>query len=442
VKVLFITYDFPPDSMGARRVEKFCEYLPDFRWEPLVLTVKAKRGVRDDTHSLEKLKSRGVKIFRSGSADPYRVSYVIKSMFGGGKGKKGGGAPPRQTGGFKKKIASFFRRWFFIPDDKCLWIPFAVMKGLKIIKREKPDIIITTSYPSSAHIVGLILNKLKKITWVTDFRDGWMENPVFYTPPTPVHRFIQERLEKKVAEKADLIIGVTKPITHYFALLSYEKEKCLTITNGYDPADFAGKEPLRAVPQEKFALLYSGTLFEPRSPEPLLEALRILLIDKPHLRNDVRLIFLSILSQKDLELIQQQGLKDIVKVVGYVPHDQCLRYQKGAEVLVQIISPHENAEIMMTQKVFEYLGAGRPILAIVPPGPCRDLVESVEAGRTVLNNDIIAIKNAIADFISEWCKRGLEGVPPEKITQFTRRKLTEQLAFALYRLYRKRMDNE
>ena len=426
--------------MGVRRVIKFCKYLPEYKWDPIVLTVKNKRGIQHKDGTIEDLEKRGVSIYRSGSADPYRLCQILKGCIPGkGTNKE---RQTSQAGKKTKRISRFLREWLFIPDDKCLWIPFAVAKGLRIIKKEKPELIMTTSYPSSAHVVGFILKKLTGLPLVTDFRDGWLQNPVFYRCPTPLHKAIQSFLEKRVAENADLIIGVTDPITDYFVQLTYAGEKCMTITNGYDPEDFQNQEPLRSEPPTKFVVLYSGTLFAPRSPEYLLRALKEIIDAKPHLKSQIRLAFLSVLDQEDLKLIEDLKLGEIVHCLGFVSYSECIGYQKGADVLALMISPQENAEIMMTQKVFEYLGSNRPILAMVPPGPCHNLLTSLGSGKTVLYDDIPAIKGAIIDFVSAWCKHRLTGAPPEKISQFTRKKLTEQLAFALYRLQRGRMKND
>ncbi|MCD6385341.1 hypothetical protein J7M23_06145 [Candidatus Sumerlaeota bacterium] len=439
--LLIITYDFPPDVMGVRRIVKFCEYLPEYKWTPLVLTVKAKRGIRFEDSRVENLSQKGVKIFRSGSADPYRISFLLRSLFQPGRRKR---LTPhlRQTGGLKKKIARWLREWLFIPDDRVLWVPFAVLKGLRIIRKEKPAVILSTSFPSSAHLVGLILKKLTKRYWVADFRDGWLQNPVFYKTPTPIHHALQSALERMVAEYADLIIGVTEPITRYFALRSYDKTKCITITNGFDPEDFKAVEPRRPEPSDKFVLLYSGTLFEPRTAEPLLKAIKLLLDERPGLREGISLSLLSALSDRDLDLIKQLSLERIVRLVGFLPYHECIAYQKGADVLVLIISPEENPSIMMTQKVFEYLASGRPILGIVSDGPCKELINSLSAGKTANYDDIPEIKNAITEFFGEWCKGKLTGVSPEKIQQFSRRALTEKLALELFKRFGKSERSE
>lgn len=440
-KVLFITYDFPPDAMGVRRVVKFCEYLPDFRWMPIVLTVKARRGIQINDSVLDALDEKGIKVFRCGSADPYRMSYKIKKMLFMGK-KTTSPQEIQQSSGIVKRISSSARRWLFIPDDRNLWVPFAVRKGLSIIKKEKPDVIITTSYPSSTHLVGLMLKKLTNIPWVADFRDGWLQNTVFYNPPTSIHRGIQTWLEKMVAENADMIISVCEPITEYFALLTYDKEKCMTITNGYDPEDFKRVEPRSIDASGKCVFLYTGTLFAPRGPEPLFRALKLLLQQKRHLVDKIRLVFLSVLSEKDFELIRRLRLQKIVSVEGLKSYQECIAYQKGADILVLIIHPDENPEIMMTQKVFEYLASKKPILAIAPPGACSQLIQSLNAGVCVPYDNVDAIKDAIADLFGDWCKGSLQGVTPAMLQQFSRRTLAERLAFALYRVLRSREENE
>ncbi len=431
-KVLFITYDFPPESTGMRRVAKFCQYLPEFGWLPVVLTVKPKRAIRFDDGALEMLKQKGVKIYRSGSADPYRLSYLLKRMIR--SSPRGESTPSRQRTGYKRGFTRWIRRWLFVPDDRALWIPFAVRKGRRIIKREKPDVIFSTSFPSSAHLVGLKLKQKTGVKWVADFRDGWLQNPVFYKPPTRLHERLYSRLERKVAEHADLIIGVSEPITQYYASMIHDRARCLTITNGYDPEDFKKIEARNLEATGKCVFLYTGTIFEPRTSQYLLRALKELVSEKPFMRDKVRLIFLSLLSDRDSQLINELGIEDIARCEGYKPYHECIAYQKGADVLVLIISPEENPEIMMTQKVFDYLASGRPILAIAPHGPCAQLIKTLAAGKIVSPNDVAEIKNGITEMFGDWCKGSLKGISENDIKQFSRRHLTEQLAFELYKL--------
>ncbi len=439
-RVLFITHDFPPDAMGVRRIVKFCKYLPDFKWEPLVLTVKTKQRYQLHDKSLDELRQRGVKIFRSGSADPYRVSHVLKKILPGGGTKKN--SVPTQSTGLVKKIATRARRWLFIPDDRNLWIPFAVIKGLGIIKRERPDVIVTSSYPSSTHLVGLILHKLKKIPWVTDFRDGWLQNTVFYDPPTPLHHSIQSWLEKTVADNAALIVSVSEPITQYFYNITCLREKCITITNGFDEDDFDNVEPVSLQAGNTCVFLYTGTLFEPRTPRYLFDALKLLFDEKPHLRGKIRFVLFSVLSQKDLDYIKTAGLSDVVRIEPFTSYKKCVGYQKGADVLVLIIGPEEDTNIMMTQKVFEYLASERPILALTASGPCAALIKSLDAGRLVAPDDVAGIKDAIAELFADWCKGKLHGVSRMNIQQFSRRDIAERLAFALYKLLKEHRKNE
>lgn len=421
--------------MGVRRIVKFCQYLPEFGWQPLILTVKAKRGIKDFSEPLNVLENKGVKIYRSGSADPYRLAYLLRKLFSGRETsnlERSG-----QLGGFKKSVVTFCRQWLFIPDELVLWVPFAVAKALKIIKKQKPQLILTTSYPSSTHLIGLILKRFKNIKWVADFRDGWLQNTVFYKPPTFVHQWLQAKLESQVAETADLIIGVTDAITNYFARLTGNKKKCQTITNGFDPDDFLKIEPRTFSPPDQMHLLYTGTLFEPRRADSLLQGLKLLLDEKPYLKNKIQLHFCSVLDDRTLRLIAELELNDIVKVEGFKPYAECLAYQKGADVLVLIISPDENAQIMMTQKVFEYLATGKPILGIMPDSPCKSLLLKLKAGKLVPYEDVESIKTAIAEFYASWCKGKCTGVPMHAIKDYTRYNLTKKLSDFFDQLVRK-----
>ena len=164
-RVLIISYNFPPMGMGGvQRATKFAKYLPSFGWEPIILTVKDVDYFAKDYTLLKELSS-DTKVIRTGSFDPLRLSYLLKSIMKKNKKSRGETYTP-----LKAKILS----WLFFPDNKIGWIPFALSKGLKICKNEKIDLIFSTSPPPSLHLIGYFLKKLTGKVWLADFRDEWI----------------------------------------------------------------------------------------------------------------------------------------------------------------------------------------------------------------------------------------------------------------------------
>jgi glycosyltransferase involved in cell wall biosynthesis len=434
-KILMIAYDFPPAVSGVRRTVKFVQYLPEFGWEPVVLTVKAVRAVGYDAKPLEEMRERGVRIYRSGSLDPYR----LHSVFFGSRergGRQSGATRPERTSGssraFGKRLARAVRRWCFVPDDRMLWIPFGFRRAVDILRTERIRYVYTTSYPNSTHVIGLLLRKFCGVKWAADFRDGWVQNPTFFDPPTPLHRWASARLEREVARRADLVVSVSEPITGHLrrvsrgaAHLPAQAGKFLTITNGYDEEDFQG---LVRTPQGKFTLVYTGTFFGERTPEALLRGIALADGECPELREKMQCLLFSAVEERFMRMIRELEIAAVVHVRGFLSYREALQEQCNADVLLIVLEDVRNAEIMVTQKVFEYLAARRPILAIVPEGECRRIVLSARAGTVVSPRDVEGIKRAILDYYGRYTVGALGEAKPEQVEQYSRRELTRVLA--------------
>src|SRR5574341_72662 len=153
-KVLIIAYYFPPlGGAGVQRALKFAKYLPEFGWEPVVLTVKKISYPAWDETFLQEIPP-GAKIWRSGSLDPQRLVYLFSRLSNLKPAKQKSGP----TGQTSERLR--FLKWFFIPDSKIGWSPFALGKGLRLVRKEKIDLIFSTSPPTTSHMVGYWLSKL------------------------------------------------------------------------------------------------------------------------------------------------------------------------------------------------------------------------------------------------------------------------------------------
>lgn len=220
-KALMIAYQFPPmGGSGVQRTIKFVKYMMDFNWEPVVFTRKiSKMTLKDET--LSKDIPSNVKIIRTNAYDLTEF--------------------PSLFGLFGKAIA----RKILIPDGERLWQNFSKEEAVKVIKEEKIDLIYTTSYPYSDHLLGLYLKKkFPNIPWVVDFRDEWTNNPYLLDNPyNPLRMNIERKMEKRVMEVADYLITNTPIMMKNFVdAYPFTKEKFYVIPNGYDKDDFQGLE--------------------------------------------------------------------------------------------------------------------------------------------------------------------------------------------------------
>src|SRR5574341_1420512 len=405
-KVGIISYYFPPvGGAGVQRVLKFVKYLPEFGWEPIVLTVKYIQYPAYDDSLLEEI-PKEAKIYRSGSLDPLRLSYILGTVIGGTKKNSYG---PKEKSSFISRISKFI----FVPDNKIGWLFYAVIKGLKIAKENKVDLIFSTSPPPTSHLIALLLKKFLKVPLVVDFRDSW-ETSLEEKAPSFIHRWLQRKIEKKI--------------------LNIFQKKCLqlpnlsVITNGYDEGDFRDFKEVRS---DKFTIVYLGTFNRINDPLPFLQALSELSTEFMEFKNQVRFVHIGMALDFNFpELIKKYDLGSLVELKGYLSHRESLKELTSASILLLITTDSPGAETLTTGKIFEYLRAGKPILGILPPsGVAASLIKESGAGVIVSPKNISGIKQILKDYFRKWinCELKVE-IDQEKLKQFERRQLTFKLA--------------
>lgn len=403
IKVLLVAYHFPPISGGGVfRTLKFTKYLPEFNYQPHVLTVKNSMHRTKDPSLLRELPSEA-KIYRS-------FSFEHKIL-----------RAPR--------LLNINLKWFNIPDENIGWLPFAVSQGEKIIKKEKIDLIYATAPMFTSLLIGFLLKKKTGKPLVVDYRDPWTQN-IFVKYPTQLHRIIEEKMETLVLATADHIIVTAEPMKEKLVRkYPFAKGKIDTITNGFDSEDFKDLEEKED--RQKFVITYTGSLYGLRTGKHFLKGFKKLIEENPQLQPNIQLIFSGLQSKQTLFLIEKFGLRKVVKLVGYLSHKETLRLMKNSDVLLLIMSSDEvhdarTGTITIPGKLFEYLGAKKPILAIVPPGPAADIITSTKTGIIVPPQDTDAIVQTIIKLFKNW-KRGNLHVEDKDVSQYERKELTQKL---------------
>ena len=419
-KVLIISYYFPPMGMGGvQRATKFAKYLPAFGWKPSVLTVKEVEYLAKDPSLLEDLPPE-VKVIRTGSFDPLRISFILKSFF---KKRRQKGKSVKRSTVEKSKLSS----WLFFPDSKIGWLPFALFSGLKIIRKERIDLVFTTSPPPSLHLVGYFLKLLTGKPWVADFRDPWIGFH-YENYPTLFHLWLKNRLVGLITQNANAIVSINEKISQRFFSLYPSIKNIKTIPNGYDESDF-NLSP--AVKTDSFIIAYLGTFSPDHNPEPFLSGLKSLLDERKVLKEKIKFIHVGLCMGINLDgMIKKYDLGGVVEKKGYLPHKEALTELQDASVLLLTTSPSLEAEMISTSKLFEYLPMKKPIFAIVPPsGAAAEVVFSLNLGKVVSPADPEGIKQELLSFFSDWEKGKLSlDVDEGKIRMFSREFLTSRLA--------------
>lgn len=408
-KVLIISWFFPPvGGVGSLRPLKFVKYLREFGWEPIVLTCDGDRqDYVQDASLLDEIPD-GVRVERVPCRTYTRLWARLARLH-----------LYRATAPIRNRVE--------FPDRWAPWIRPAARRAIELAK--EADAVFSTSAPYSCHLIAQRVKAATGLPWLADFRDEWSRNPglVFRS-----QRHVEQvrRLEKTVLDAADTVVSVTNTCTAQFADLSGgPDENVVTITNGFDPADF--EEPVARTDDPRFSLVYAGSIYSVQMPHALVRALREL-ADADTITPDD--FVLRIAGQYPPALFA--GLEPFIDARGFLPHRDAVRLCREADALALFITP-ERGPSACTGKVFEYLAARRPILALVPEtGEAARIVREVGAGDVVPAHDVEACKAALRRLVLTKREQGvLEAVGDrEQIEAYSRRFLTQALAAELDRM--------
>lgn len=360
-RVLIITYYWPPaGGPGVQRVLKFAKYLPDFGWEPLILTVKDGAYQAFD-QSLEDEIPAGTKVFRTSSWEPDK-SY--KKFIGMPEGAAMQNAViAEKDGNWKKKLARQVRLNLFVPDAKMMWWFPAVRKGIEIIKEYHPQIIFSSSPPPTVHRIAGSLKKYSDLPWVADFRDPWTDI-YHYDEVTrwTVSRKFDLAMEKNALRSADRLITVSPSFGN---LLGGKVRRPMEIiTNGFDQADF--KSLPDTAPDGFFRVAYAGKMNDSQNPELLWQELGRLKSADPVFGEKLRLVYMGHFSDGLIRSLQKYNLELNFEYPGYLSHQEMLKNLRLSDLLLLLIPDTKQNKGIVPGKLFEYMATGKPVCAIGP----------------------------------------------------------------------------
>ncbi len=430
-RVLMVDYLYPPiGGVGSQRALMFAKYLSLYGWSPVVLTTRIgslTHVYRDEADGM----LDSVEIIRT--ANPDLVMRLKKAMgleLSTMADNRDGAAPSSiSTGGGCRQLAlRAFRNWASLPDNHLSWFPFAVREGKSAIQRFEPSVIFSTSSPQTSHMVAHALKTRSGLPWVADLRDLWTGYH-FYSR-TGVARHIDTWLERRTLSSADALTTVSEPLTRLLTL-GYPslQGRIHTITNGYDEAAFDVMEPLES---EGLNILYAGSLRMPyQDPSPIFRAVRELRdsgVDVTPLRFE----FFGRTWRNALAAAESNSVEEFVSFSDTVPYRESVSRQKGAKALL-FIQWSPAGEGVYSMKLMEYLGAHRPVLALLrEPDP--DLETKLRrTGAATVVRDSDGVKRALADWLAEYRQTGTVAYHGrrEEVGAFGFKELTSRLAGVL-----------
>lgn len=342
-RVLIVAYHFPPVrvSSGIQRTLKFCTYLREYGWDPLVLTITPSAYEVTSPDQIKEI--------------PEDV--IVERAFGLDTSRH-------------LAIAGKYLHWMAQPDRWISWWPGAVWTGMRMIKRYQPAAIMSTFPIATAHRIGLSLQKRSGLPWIADFRDS-MTEPGY--PRDPITWKVQRKLEEQVVRHCARAVFTTEPTRQMYAerYPEYDVSRWSVIENGFDEENFLDAEaelettPLGTAGQ--VTLVHSGVLYpQERDPKPFFAALAALKRNKKISARDLQVVLRATGSDGLYQpMITELGIGDIVRLEPVIAYRDALREMLRADALLLFQGSVCNHQI--PAKIYEYYRAGKPIFALVDP---------------------------------------------------------------------------
>jgi glycosyltransferase involved in cell wall biosynthesis len=430
-RVVVVSYYFPPSGgPGVQRVLKFVKYLPEFGWEPAVLTVSGADYPARDESLLAEIPA-GVEVVRTRIPEPYALYRRLTGKAPGAAVDVNVNRDPGAPLPWKERAAEWVRGMFFVPDARVGWLATGTSAGVRLARRLGASVVYSSSPPYTCALLGRRVARGAGIPWVPEFRDPWSGFLSAPRRPEPA-RGLERRLERSVYHDAPRMVVAWKGIADDFAA-KYPGEdagKFVHIPNGYDPEDFEGIVP-RSNP--RFTVVYTGSMYGVRNPDTVLAAAAALIGDGRIDPERFRIRFVGRFGEEVRAMFRRPELRGTVEERGYLPHAESVAELLGAHALLLVVDDVTGAESIVPGKVFEYLGARRPLLAVTPEGAVADLVRRTRAGSVLPRNDPGAIGEALAGLYEEWLRTGRTEFPgdPDAVTGESRRERTRELAAVL-----------
>ena len=415
-KVLIITYYWPPaGGSGVQRWLKFSKYLRGFDIEPVIYTIDNPSYPILDKSSESEI-PKDLEILKQAIFEPNSML----SFFGRNNKKESAGfLNPNPT--FLGKIVQYIRANYFIPDARKFWIQPSVNFLSNYLENNHIDAIITTGPPHSMHLIGLELKKKLGIKWISDFRDPWTEIDYFQQLPlTKKATKKHQDLEQEVLRKSDMVVVVGETMKEKF--LQHTK-RIEVLTNGFDSNENSLTQEL----DQKFSITHVGLMNSDRNPTILWKVLNEISNTNPNFKNDLRI---KLIGKIDDAVIQDLKVFDhnTIETIPYLDHKDVSKYQASSQVLLLSINEVPSAKGIITGKIFEYLQAKRPILAIGPEdGDAAMILKNTNAGTIIGFKNKTALKATILNLYKDY-KEGVLFVKSINIEQYHRKNITSQLA--------------
>ena len=419
-KVLIITYYWPPaGGPGVQRWLKFVKYLPEFNIKPIVYCPKNPAYPTID-YSLYRDLSDELTVLKHPINEPAKILNKFFRVKINNYSK--GIIPKVNKQSLLDRLLIFIRGNFFVPDSRIFWVRPSVKYLSNYISNNHIDTIITTGPPHSTHLIGMELKSKFKLKWFSDFRDPWTE--IGYHNSLKLNSIIKKKhfkLEKAVLSKSDHVIVTSNRTKTLFS--DYTTSPITVITNGFD-TEIQNKINL----DENFTLTHVGFLSNDRNPQILWSVLSDLVNELKGFKEKFKLVLVGDTSPEILDSINLAGLNPYLKLTGTISHLEAIKYQNQSQLLLLLEANTIAASYIIPGKLFEYLSANRPIIAIGPEfSDIQTIILQTSTGKYFNYLEYEKLKSHILHLFSLYNEKSLK-ITANNIENYSRYNCTKQLS--------------
>jgi glycosyltransferase involved in cell wall biosynthesis len=419
MRVLIVSFYFPPaGGGGVQRVLKLCRHLPEL-------------GVEVDVLAPDDPKWSAVDPGLAAAIPP--TTTVHRARYRGPSQAQTPAARLAAAHGMRALgvRAALLGRRVLLPDPEIAWFADALRAGARAVREREIDVVLSTSPPNSMHVIGAAIARRTGVPYVADFRDSWLANPHrrYERRSVRAKRAVEERIARAALRRVTAVSAVTPSIAEEAGALAPPGTPVRVVANGCDFDEFDGLAYVRG---EHMRIVHAGSFFGQRTPRPFLRALATLLRERPELRGGMQAAFLGELRPPDREWALGLGLGDALALEGFRPHAEALAAMRAADALLLLVPRAGGRGLsVVSGKVYEYLAAERPILALVPPeGDAAALLRETGSAWIADPDDETAIAAAIAEAVAAWegDRLGERRLTPEWRERLDRRTRARELA--------------
>jgi len=404
-RALMVAFHFPPliGSSGIQRTLRFAQHLPEFGWEPAVLSAHERAYPQTAGESVREI-PRNLEVRRAFALDTAR----------------------------HLAVSGVFPRWLALPDRWWSWSLGAVPAGLRLVRTFKPDVLWTTYPIATAHLIGAALHRLTGIPWVADFRDPMAQDD--YPADRLTHRAF-EWIERRTLNACTKAIFTAPGALRLYAERYPElpASRLGIIENGYDEASFAGLEAQAPqVGERPLTLVHSGTVYSSeRDPRPLFAALGELLRAGAISGRSLNIVLRASGNDHYLsELVRAEGIQEIVSLQPAIAYRAALKEMQQSDGL--LVLQAANCNYQVPAKLYEYLRARRPILALTDPlGDTAAVLRAAGVDSIAPLDSKEAIRRTFVAFLEQLRARRAPLPSEAAVAACSRRARTAQLAAIL-----------